>query len=569
MSAGTGEVGRVAATHRHSPLSDFATQAAHAARGLLGSVIAVIFSFGMPIAWLVLIGFVAGNAVVDPTTGVRVMQYATPSAVAMGAFFATLPSVAVAVGEAKERLVLKRLRSTPMPGWAFVAGQVAAAAVFGAVSVALTMLLALTVYGVRLPAASVAPFVLTVTVALLAYCALGMAVASLTRSARLAEVISIGAAVVLAFISGVFVIGDGLPAWLDALARVFPLEPLVTSLQVQFDPAVSGVPWAFPQLAVIAAWGIAGAITATATFRWVPIARPRRGHDPETTRTAAATAQTTGVGDAASPTARGGVGSNRVTEAPIVRTRSARRVVAHAALALRTTLHRPGDLFFAIAVPVGLFLLLMTIGAAEREDGIPVVTFTAASMATWGIAVVAYMNTAEGFARSRERGVLKRLASTPTGMGELVIGRGAASCVLAVVVAAVLVATGALTFGLRPTASGLVLSAVVVVIGAASLVACGHLLVAAVRSTRAVGAIALLSLFVLAFFSEVFLAAPPEWMKAVGAVFPLAHLQHGLTATWLPDAPAVPWIDLLVLVAWTLGAGAAAVALSRRSRAAR
>ena len=101
-----------------------------------------------------------------------------------------------------------------------------AAAVFGAVSVAITMLLALTIYGVRLPAASVVPFVLTVTVALLAYCALGMAVASLTRSARLAEVISIGAAVVLSFISGVFVIGDGLPAWLDALARVFPLEPL-------------------------------------------------------------------------------------------------------------------------------------------------------------------------------------------------------------------------------------------------------------------------------------------------------------------------------------------------------
>jgi ABC-2 type transport system permease protein len=545
---------------RSSSIRDVSIQATHAARGLLGSVIAVIFSFGMPIAWLVLIGFVAGNAVVDPTTGVRVMQYATPSAVAMGAFFATLPSVAVAVGEAKERLVLKRLRSTPMPGWAFVAGQVAAAAVFGAVSVAVTMLLALTVYGVRLPAASVAPFVLNVTVALLAYCSLGMAVASLTRSARLAEVISIGSAVVLAFISGVFVIGDGLPAWLDAVARVLPLEPFVTALQVQFDPSGSGVPWALPQLAVVAAWGIAGAITATATFRWVPTARPRRGRDTESR---VSTAARTGAGHAMSHMARSGVESNRVTEASIVRTRNGRRVAAHAALALRTTLHRPGDLFFSIAVPVGLFLLLMAIGAAEREDGIPAVTFTAASMATWGIAVVAYMNTAEGFARSRERGVLKRLASTPTGMGELVIGRGASSCALAVVVAGVLVATGALTFGLRPTAWGLLLSVVVVVVGAASLVACAHLLVAAVRSTRAIGAIALLSLFVLAFFSEVFLADPPEWMKAVGAVFPLAHLQHGLTATWLPNSPAVPWLDLLVLVAWTLGAGAAAVALSR------
>jgi len=566
VSANASEAGRAAApTRRRSPFSDFATQAVHAARGLLGSVIAVIFSFGMPIAWLVLIGFVAGNAVVDPTTGVRVMQYATPSAVAMGAFFATLPSVAVAVGEAKERLVLKRLRSTPMPGWAFVAGQAAAAAVFGAVSVAVTMLLALTVYGVRLPAASVAPFVLTVAVALLTYCALGMAVASLTRSARLAEVISIGAAVVLAFISGVFVIGDGLPAWLDAAARVFPLEPFVAALQAQFDPSGSGVPWAFPQLAVIAAWGIAGALTATATFRWVPSARPRRRRDAPPGRLAS-TARTTDAAGAASSAAKREGGSDRVTVPPVGRDRRARRIVAHAALALRTTLHRPGDLFFSVAVPVGLFLLLMAIGAAERADGVPVVTFTAASMATWGIAVVAYMNTAEGFARARERGVLKRLASTPTGTGELVIGRGAASCALAIVVAAVLVVTGALTFGLQPTAAGLVLSAVVAVIGAASLAACAHLLVAAVRSTRAVGALALLSLFVLAFFSEVFLADPPEWMKAVGAVFPLAHLQNALTATWLPDAPTIPWTDLLVLGAWTLGAGAAAAALHRRSR---
>ncbi len=558
MSSGASEVGpRVTAIRGRSPLSDLSTQAVHAARGLLGSVIAVIFSFGMPIAWLVLIGFVAGNAVVDPTTGVRVMQYATPSAVAMGAFFATLPSVAIAVGEAKERLVLKRLRSTPMPGWAFVAGQVTAAGVFGAVSVAVTMLLALTIYGVRLPAASVAPFVLTVAVALLTYCALGIAVASLTRSARLAEVISIGAAVVLAFISGVFVIGDGLPAWLDAVARALPLEPFVAALQAQFDPTVSGVPWALPQLAVIAAWGIAGAITAAATFRWVPRARPRHF---------ASTAQTTAAIDAASSAAKGSVGSVRVAGPPIGRLRRARRVGAHTTLALLAILHRPGDLFFSIAVPVGLFLLLMAIGTPERADGIPVATFTAASMATWGIAVVAYMNTAESFARARDRGVVKRLASTPTGMGELVIGRGAASCVLAVVVAAVLVVTGTLTFGFRATASGLVLSAVVAVIGAASLVACAHLLVAAVRSTRAVGAIALLSLFVLAFFSEVFLADPPEWMKAVGAVFPLAHLQHALTSTWLPDAVTTPWTDLLVLVVWTLGSGAAAAALYRRSR---
>ncbi|MGW9631011.1 ABC transporter permease [Agromyces sp. NPDC055520] len=532
-------------------------------------MIAVIFSFGMPIAWLVLIGFVAGNAVVDPTTGVRVMQYAAPSAIAMGAFFATMPSIAVAVGEAKERLVLKRLRSTPMPGWAFVGGQVGAAAVLGTVSVATTTLLAVTVYGVRIPVASVVPFVVTVAVALLAFCALGMATASLTRSARLAEVIAIGAAVALSFTSGVFVIGDGLPEWVDAVARFFPLEPFVTALQAQFDLTRSGAQWALPQLAVIAAWGVAGAITASVTFRWVPSTRPlteasSRLSNGRVPPSAASRARI----DEPSTRPRG-TASLRADDAPEARSRTVNRSFAHATVALSVILRRPGDLFFSIAVPVGLFLLLTAIGAAERADGIPVATFTTASMATWGIAVVAYMNTAEGVARSRERGVLKRVAATPSGLGELAVGRGAASCVLALVVAAVLVSTAALTTGVGPTVAGLMVSAVVVVIGAGSLVACGHLLVSAVRSTRAVGAVALLSLFVLAFFSEVFLADPPEWMRTIGAVFPLAHLQHGLATSWLPQDPSVPWIDLIVLVAWTLTAAAAAVALSRRSGAAR
>jgi hypothetical protein len=88
----------------------FSAQFGHSARSLWRSIIAAVFTFAMPIAWLVLIGFVAGNAVIEESTRLRVMQFATPSAIAMGAFFATFPAVAVAVGEARERLILKRQR---------------------------------------------------------------------------------------------------------------------------------------------------------------------------------------------------------------------------------------------------------------------------------------------------------------------------------------------------------------------------------------------------------------------------------------------------------------------------
>ncbi|WP_169053935.1 ABC transporter permease [Agromyces sp. H66] len=529
-------------------VAQLGAQFQHAAVSLWRSLIVLIFSFGMPLAWLVLIGLVAGNAVIDESTGLRVMQLAAPSAIAMGAFFATMPSVAVAVGEAKDRLVLKRLRTTPMPSWAYVAGQVLAAAGFGAASVGATVFVAWLAYDVRLPAASVWPFIVTVLVALASFCALGIAVASVAPSARIAETVSIATAVTLAFISGVFVIGGALPAWLDALASALPLKPFLTAMQDQFDPSNEEPQWALPQLAVIAAWGVVGAVVAMVAFRWQPTIR----RAPSAGMAAAETGRLAPTTAAPSTTRR--------RPSTVLS-----RVGAQSAAALRVAARRPGDLFFAIAVPLGLFLLLVTLqGDVMRADGIPVATFTAASMATWGIAVVSFMNTAESFARSRERGMLKRLDGTPSSVGELIAGRSVATVVLGVLVTAALLAVMVSAYGTPVTLGGIAVGLVVTTVGVASLVACGHLLAAALPSARAVGSVALILLFVLAFFSEVFLVESPEWMEPVGAVFPLVHLQHGLTDAWDPDVATVPWLDLAVLAAWGGAAGAAALLLERR-----
>ena len=37
----------------------------------------------------------------------------------------------------------------------------------------------------------------------------------------------------------------------------------------------------------------------------------------------------------------------------------------------------------------------------------------------------------------------------------------------------------------------------------------------------------------------VFLVGGPEWMRAIGNVFPLAHLRAGLLEAWRPDGPFV------------------------------
>lgn len=526
-----------------------AAQLGSSARGLLRSLIAPIFTFGMPVAWLLLIGSLVGDAVADPATGTRVMQYATPSAMAMGAFFGTFPACAIAVGDAKERLLLKRLRTTPMTGSAYVTGVVAAAAGLGAASAIITVGLAIVLYGVKLPAGAVLPILVTLVLGLLTFCALGFAIAALTTSRRIAEVSSIGLAVVLSFISGVYFVGGGLPDWLDAISRVFPLAPFVTALQRAFDPAAIAQPWSPGDLAVVTAWGIAATVAGALAFRWVPSSRRRDGaRVPEA--------------GAATPPSRTLDMPALAPAAALQRTHtggSTRRVLAHTSLATRGALRHPGDLFFSLAVPVGLFLLLNVIDPSD--DG-PRIIATAAGMTTWGVAVVSFMDTADDFSRFREIGLLRRLSSTPTTTGELIAGRWIATLGLAIVISLVLLALTVTVFGVATTVGGALLGIVAVLVGSASLAACGHLLAAAIRSARAMGAAALLTLFVLAFFSKVFVPDPPSWMLAVGSIFPLAHLVDAIEAAWNPE-PRVAWVDLGILAAWALFASIAAGLITR------
>lgn len=546
-----------------------AQRGGHVFRTLWRARIAFVFTFGLPLVWLILIGILAGNEVIDPATDLRVMQFAAPAALAMGCLFATLPSIAIGVALDRETLVLKRLRGTPLPGWIYVAAQVVGVSLLAAASIVVVLAVATLAYGVIVPVEIVPPLVVTILVGLLSFSALGIAVASLAPSSRSTEAITIGAMVVLSFISGVFIIGGELPDWLERLAWALPMKPFVVSLQDLFNPVDDLPLWNLGHLGLIAAWGTAGAVVAAVAFRWEPKAGRRRGGVGRHGATPAAETMPTAATSAAAVLDR--AESRRPTALD--------RTLGQIGAALRSALRRPGDLFFAVVFPLGLLWLLVTLQGGGERDGIPIATSTAAAMCAWGVAVVAFMNTAEWVARSAERGVLKRWRGTPLSTGELGAGRAVAAVVVGWVIAAAMLLLGAMAFELRTTAAGIALSAAIVVVGVAALVACGVLLATAVPDARASGAVALLALVVVAFFSDVFLVGGPEWMRAIGNVFPLAHLRMGLLEAWRPDGPFVPWVSMGVLVAWALGAvlaswllqrsrGAAWTAAGRRDRTA-
>ena len=54
------------------------------------------------------------------------------------------------------------------------------------------------------------------------------------------------------------------------VADVFPVRHLFDALLTGFDPATAGAGFQLGNLAVVAAWGLAGLALAVRRFRWEP-----------------------------------------------------------------------------------------------------------------------------------------------------------------------------------------------------------------------------------------------------------------------------------------------------------
>jgi ABC-type multidrug transport system permease subunit len=110
--------------------------------------------------------------------------------------------------------------------------------------------------------------ILTFVAATVCFAVVGVAVASLVRSAQAGVGIALGTLLPLSFVSDIFVVGVTFPPWLDAIAWFFPLRHASRAMTEATLPEVvgSGVSWG--HLGVLLAWTIAGAVVVALRFRW-------------------------------------------------------------------------------------------------------------------------------------------------------------------------------------------------------------------------------------------------------------------------------------------------------------
>jgi hypothetical protein len=243
---------------------------------LLRSPSGPFFTFVIPLMLLVTLDLVYGDQVIPTRGGTPFPQFYLPSMMAFALVNACYINLINGTTIARESGMLKRIRGTPLPGWAYLSGRVGSAAMRGLGSVIGVAALGTTLFDADMVWATLPGTVVAVVAGACCFCVLGLAVTPTVPTADAALPIAYGTFLPVSFISDIFFPSDRSPAWLQTVASALPVRPLARSLEANLAPGATGLGFHWPELASLTAWTL-GAAVALRRFRWEP-ARPARRH---------------------------------------------------------------------------------------------------------------------------------------------------------------------------------------------------------------------------------------------------------------------------------------------------
>jgi ABC-2 type transport system permease protein len=234
----------------------------------------VVFGIVFPVVFLVMFNsiFSSGdNATVNfHHHEVHTRAIFTAGLAAYAIMLQSFSTLAITLTTQRESGQLKRLRGTPMRPWTFVAAQMIRAVLFTYAVVAALLVIGRLFFSVDLTRSALVGVAVYSALGAAVMATLGIAITVFTPTVDAASSVGPFTAVILSFISGVFIPPDVLPDWLAALGRVFPLEPLADGLQRAVTGVAGGTGLTVHNVALLLVWGAAGLGVAARRFRWVP-----------------------------------------------------------------------------------------------------------------------------------------------------------------------------------------------------------------------------------------------------------------------------------------------------------
>ncbi len=255
--------------HPTTPAALVLHQARYDLLGVWRNRQARFFTLLLPLLFLVIFVSVFGNNTVGHQQ-VKVSTYYVPGIAALAVIASSFVNLVISVTTEREAGILKRRRATPVPAWVLVAGRTLSAMALSLAVMTLLIVVGVLAYGVHISASAIPAIAVTAIAGSVTFCVLAYALSSFIGSADSAQPVVQAVMLPLYFISGVFIPNVNLPAWLQDVARAFPVQHLANGLHTAFDPTVQGSAFMWNDIGAMLIWAAVGLAVALRRFSWLP-----------------------------------------------------------------------------------------------------------------------------------------------------------------------------------------------------------------------------------------------------------------------------------------------------------
>jgi len=219
-----------------------------------------------------------------------------------------------------------------------------------------------------------------------------------------------------------------------------------------------------------------------------------------------------------------------------------------------------------VAIPLLLIIILGNIGSLRVPRAIyggeSFIDLYTTIMVVFGLALLALTNMPMMLADYRERGVLRRLRTTPIGPVRVLAAQLIADLTVAVAMVVLILAVARIGFGvpLPRQAGGFVLAAL---LAAAALLGAGLLVAAVAPTGRVARGIGALLFYPMMFFAGLWLPIPnmPAVLQHISHATPLGAAVPALTAAAGGSWPTA--LQMAAMAGWTAAFGLAAARFFR------
>ncbi len=199
-----------------------------------------IFTFVFPLMFLVIFASLDKGQHLSSRGGIPYDDFFVPGILAYGIIATTFVNMAISTAILRDEGVLKRMQGTPLPRWAYVAARIGSTVAIVGIMTVLVIGLGATVYGVHVHASTIPGLIVMLVLGTAAFTTLGIGVTRFIPNAEAAPVYVNLLILPLTFISSIWFPTDGMPHWLQDIAKVFPIRALAQGLQYAFDPRTTG-----------------------------------------------------------------------------------------------------------------------------------------------------------------------------------------------------------------------------------------------------------------------------------------------------------------------------------------